>query len=666
MNMKKIQSLVIALGFTMIISGCKSQKNTESTTTEIANQQSQENTSNDSENNKKNFESNSNTNTDLTAVRSNEVYTTFYEYTQEDINSIWDSANAAIIVLDDDHTQTSGSGVSFSDGTLTINRAGTYVLSGTLSNGQVLIDAGKNDIVRLVLNGVTLHNETGPAIYSPKSEKLILILEEGSKNTVSDGSDYIFPDDENEPYAAIFAQNDLSITGVGLLSVAGNCKHGIRSQDILTITGGEINITAVGDALRGRDGVAIQSGIITLEAEGDGIQSNNADDDTKGFVMISGGTFTIKAGSDGIQAQSALTITGGNFQIITGGGSANAPVREDNFRGGWDGRIGRSQPDSNVEVEEDDSISMKGLKAGKQIMITDGKINIDAEDDAIHSNDSLFISNGHLFIQTGDDGIHADATVEISGGEIEIPVCYEGIEGLSVTISGGIISVTAQDDAINAAGGVDNASTRGGPMGGDQFAVNGDIFVRITGGDIELSASHDGIDSNGNIFVEGGSIKINGPSMGMEGAIDLDGSMIVSGGEFITAGSVLSASQDSTQPVIFVSYTGQQSSGSIISIRDKDGNILLEHRSQIAYSQSGFTSPSFIIGETYSLFIDDEKRVDILLESVTTSISDDGSSYSGEMRGGMPRGGSGMPPRGEGIPRGGGGIPPQGENTPLV
>jgi hypothetical protein len=533
-------------------------------------------------------------------------FTCVYDYALEDTDAEWDKATATAVVFDDDAAQISGSGASFADATLIIGQAGTYVLSGTLTGGQVLVDAGENDIVRLVLSGVSLHNEEGPAIYAPTADKTVLILERGTENTVSDGAGY--GNNADEPDAAIFAQDDLSVTGEGRLVVNSAGKHGIRSQDVLAISAGVFDISTAGDALRGRDGVAIQGGDFTLNAGGDGIQSNNDEDGAKGFVIINGGEYIIRAGSDGIQAQSALTVTDGNIQITTGGGSANA---------------------ADAGAAEEESASMKALKAGKLMYIAGGDIVIDAEDDAVHSNGDLIMTAGKLSAQTGDDGFHADAALEILGGVINIPVCYEGIEGLSVTIGGGDTVIAASDDAVNAAGGADSASDRSGPMGRDRFSSNGDIFVRITGGTLDLLASRDGIDSNGDIFFEGGAVKISGPSQGMEGAIDLDGAMLVSGGELITAGSVMNISQESTQAVILVSYGARQASGSVIEIKDAAGEILLEYTSKTDYTMSGFTSPLFKIGEMYSLFIGGEKKTDIKLESLITSTADDGSAYNG-------------------------------------
>jgi len=538
-------------------------------------------------------------------------------YTHEYINASWNENEAAIITLYNSSADIRGSGAVFSGETLRISEAGTYLLSGLLENGQVIIDAGKNDEVRLVLNGVALHNETGPAIYAPKSKEIVLIIEVGTKNTVSSGAA------SSEQNAAIYVQDNLSITGGGLLAVTA-AGHGIRAQDTLNIAGGVITVNSGADALRGRDAVVINGGAFTLEAGGDGIQSNNANSDSAGFIQISGGAFNIKSANDGIQAESVLAITGGVFQITTGSGANNAPVRVESFnRGGW----GRQMP---VQQTAEDSVSMKGLKAGKLVNITGGDITIDAQDDGVHSNDSVVISSGKLSIRTGDDAIHGDSTVIISGGNIDIPLSYEGIEGLSVIISGGNISVAARDDAINAA---DGSLSGGGRMGFGR-PVNENIFVRISGGTLDLYAQHDGIDSNGNIFIEGGTIKISGPSQMMDGAIDFDGNMLVTGGEIITAGSVLGASQNSTQPILFVSYNRQQAFGSVIAIKDARGNTLLEYTSKTTFTYSGFTSPSFKNGETYSLFINGEKRVDVRLSGVISGISDSGGTYSAGRGGG--------------------------------
>jgi hypothetical protein len=179
-----------------------------------------------------------------------------------------------------------------------------------------------------------------------------------------------------------------------------------------------------------------------------------------------------------------------------------------------------------------------------------------------------------------------------------------------------------------------------GNMGGrGGMGVNDKNFIKITGGMIDIYSTGDGIDSNGHIYVEGGIISVSGHSMIAEGTIDADGDIVITGGDIITAGSWENVSSKSTQPLIVLSYSKEQALGSVITIVDSEGYIILEYTSRIAYSRSGFTSDLFKIGETYTLYIDGEPRVDITLNSTITTISDTGGAYDGNGmggRGGMP------------------------------
>jgi hypothetical protein len=422
----------------------------------------------------------------------------------------------------------------FTNGMCRITSGGTYVVSGK-QEGQILIQAAKNDVVVLVLDNLTLHNPNGPAIYAPRAKRVEIILPDGSVNTISDGKHS--DDNSNDNSAVIFVQNDLVISsngaGNGTLNITGNFHHGIRAQDTLTIKSGVFNIKAEGDALRGRDAVIIEAGTFSLTAGGDGIQSNNDVNADRGYVTINGGTFTINAGDDGIQAESAVTVNGGS-----------------------------------------------------------------------------------LTMTVKDDGITAKGSVLITGGTIHVTECYEGIEGLNVTITGGDIDIFSRDDSLNAREyGV--ANTPGRFMMGRR-PTNENIYVRITGGNIHVRAMGDGIDSNNNIFFEGGTLRISGPSMGVEGAIDFDGTMLISGGTLVTAGSVTSVSPQSKQPSLLVAYTQQQQTGALIEIRDSGGKTILDYTAENPFLMSAFTSPDFVIGKTYSLYINKQKVQDItLIDNIT-------------------------------------------------
>jgi len=444
----------------------------------------------------------------------------------------------------------------FSNGIFRITTGGRYVLSGK-HEGQVLIQATRNDVVELVLDNLTLHNPNGPAIYAPRSQRVELILLDGSLNTISDGK---HPNDNNnDSSAVIFVQNDLVISsngaGNGALNIAANFQHGIRAQDTLTIKSGVFNIKAVGDALRGRDAVIVEAGTFSLTAGGDGIQSNNDANAERGYITIYGGTFTINTQDDGIQAESTVTINGGS-----------------------------------------------------------------------------------LTMTVKDDGITAKGSVLITGGTIRITECYEGIEGLNVTIKGGDIDIFSRDDGINAREYVETAANVRGrfTMGRQPMSrqINENIYVRITGGNIHVYAMTDGIDANNNVFLEGGTLRISGPSRGVEGAIDVDGSVFINGGKLITAGSVAGVSAQSRQPAVLITYTQQLPTGALIEIRDTSGNTLLDYTSKNAFLMSGFTSPDFVIGKTYSLYVNRQKVQDITLSGIVTAI---GNSNSNRGMGGRGR-----------------------------
>lgn len=679
-------------------------------------------------------------------VTMNDLPNMTLEPKNHDLKSDWDDATATKINLSGNSATVEGSGATVSGGIITISAEGTYVVSGTLTDGQIIVDVTNEDRIHLILSGADITNQTGAAIHAPQCDKVVLTLADGSNNTVTDGGSnfaYTLVDSE-EPNAAVFVKDDLTINGTGTLTVNAGFNNGIGTKDDLLIVSGNLIINAVNHGIRGNDSVGIMDGTFNITAGNDGIKTSNDKNENKGWVIIQGGTFDIKSQDDGIQAANTLTITGGVFNIMTGGGSANAPARiEERPSGGGMGNRQQNQASNQAQTPVittgEETASMKALKAEKQLNITGGDFTIDAEDDGIHSNNNIFISGGKFSIETGDDGIHADNAVVISGGEINIPVCYEGIEGLSVTISGGDIKIIASDDAINAAGGestghgamrdggqigmpqngMDMETTqkameiiraagtnelteeqlqalydlgltdeqitqmksmaqgggRGGMGGGQRpsmtqgegqqgerssmpqdgqqgmpgggmseprFAVTDGAFIRISGGTLDLWGRTDGIDSNGHVYLEGGTVRINGQSSGAEGALEMDGDFIVTGGELITAGSVYTPSSSSTQPMILLSYTSGQTVGSVITIKDSTGNILLEYTSKVAFTASGFTSPSFKIGETYSVFVNGEKRIDITLSGLTTSIGDDGGAYSTGRSGGMGgRGGIG-------------------------
>ena len=366
------------------------------------------------------------------------------------------------------------------EGDLTITEAGTYLLSGSYE-GMILIEAGEEDKVQLVLENAELRNEDGPAIYVRCADKVFLTAAEGTVNTISDGADYTLVDEDSTLDAAVFSRADLSINGTGTLTITGNYKHAVVSKDDLVVTARDLTVIAQNVGLNGKDCVKLSGAALSITAGSDGIRSDNGTDAEKGFISIVDSTVSIVSGKDGIQAETVFTAENAAVTISAGGGSADAAE------------------------------SCKGVKAGASVTIDGGVWQIDSRDDAIHAEGSLLIRGGDFTLQSGDDGIHANEKVEIAGGRLSI-TAYEGIEGTYVLISGGEISIAASDDGINAA----RKSSAWAPT------------VEISGGTVSITmgpGDTDGIDANGSLIISGGTISISGSS-----PFDYDGSASFTGG----------------------------------------------------------------------------------------------------------------------------------------
>jgi len=515
------------------------------------------------------------------------------EYDSDDLDSSVSSSDMSIIKLEGDSISFEGSGAIVSGNTITIVSAGVYNISGTLIDGQIIVDTEDEETVVLILNGADIACSTSAPIYIVSAEKTVITLADGTENYVIDGDSYIVEDAESdEPNAAIFSKDDLTINGNGSLTVNANYNNGIASKDDLKITGGRITVNAVNDGIKGRDSIAIKDGIITVNAGSDGMQSNNDEDAERGYISIEGGTLNIIAGMNGIQAQTRLIVSGGDIAIITGG-SVNSSSSDT-----WG--MGRNPNDTSSSSDD----SAKGLKAGVDITIDGGTINIDSSDDSIHSNDSITINGGDILLASGDDGVHSDSTLEINGGNLNITKSYEGIESAVLTINDGNIHIVARDDGINGAGGADGSSTNGRP-GQNNFILSGDYHLYVNGAYIVIDATGDGIDVNGSIDMTGGVVIINGPTSNMNSPLDYLGAFNITGGFLIAAGSAGMAqapSTSSSQYSVMLVFQSPQAANTMIHIEAENGEGTLTFVPTKEYQSVVLSSPELENGSTYTVY----------------------------------------------------------------
>ena len=490
------------------------------------------------------------------------------EYDPEDLNSDFEDKDISYISLEGDAIIFEGSGATVIGTVVTITSAGTYSISGSLNDGQIIVDTQDAESVVLVLNGMDITSAASAPLYIRNAEKTVISLADGTENYVTDGAAYIFENAEiDEPNAAVFSKDDLTINGDGSLIVTANYNNGIAGKDDLKITGGNITVNAVNDGIKGWDSIAVKAGTITVNAGGDGMQSKNAEDTAKGYIAIENGMFNVIAGLDGIQAETRLNISAGDFTITSGGGSTNA--------------AGMSSAES-----------ANGIKAGVDLAITGGTFNIDSVDDALLSNNSLTIDNGNFMLKSGDDGIHSEYSLTINGGDVSVLQSFEGLESAVITINDGNVHLVTSDDGLNA--------TSGG--GGGQ--VDGSYFY-INGGYVLIDASGDGLDSNGTAIMTGGVVIVQGPAFQGNGPLDVNGEFEISGGFLIAAGSAgmpETPSTSSTQNSIALVLDSTMPGGTIIHIERMDGEDILTYESPKDFQLFVFSSPELQGNTTYNIF----------------------------------------------------------------
>ncbi len=440
---------------------------------------------------------------------------TLTSFSDEDIADMFTDRD-----LDYDYDESTATSISLDDETITISEEGVYILSGSISDGQVIVEASDSAKIQLVLDGVTINSSSSAAIYVILADKVFITLADNSDNTLSTSGEYVDTDDEGVD-AVVYSKSDITFNGTGTLTINATYGHGIEAKDDIAFTSGTYIITSKNHGINANDSIRIVNADFTIDSGKDGMQCENSDDTSKGYIYIASGTFTINSVADCMDASSCLQIDGGEFDL-TGGNGYEGVLNSITVGEGSSG---------SVMATDTLEYSMKCIKAGT-IIFNDGIFNLSAYEDTIHSNGDLTMNGGEFYIVTGDDAIHADYDLTINDAIIEIEYGYEGIEGDNITINGGTISVIVLDDGINA------GSSSG--------------TLTITGGDIYVACQGDGFDSNGDFEMTGGNVVLDVSAIYTAGDSEID----VTGSVSYTGGSIVDENGDE------VSTSGSSSSSS--------------------------------------------------------------------------------------------------------
>ena len=532
----------------------------------------------------------------------------------------------------------------------TITSAGSYILTGAYAG--ITVSVGNGETAHLFLNNATISGGAGIAISSTnKKSTLIITACENTENEVASKGD-----DVN----AIHVKGTLKINGTGTIKVSAK-KNGIKVSKGLSIADSTINLTAGNHALSARFIETENAKINVLSAEKDALNAE-CDDETQeftlneGYVSLKNSKIIASVSGDGIQADTFVYITGGSVDIETSAtfvsysaeSMATYDLSEDDFRYIKSGDTYKKVADDVATKGARYAMiqSAKGIKCGEIkyeidgteyvvtkntnyfIVIDGARVKIDSSDDAIHTNSgNVLIKGGALDLTTLDDGIHADELVKIDGGEITVNGAYEGIEGAYVEIGGGTIYITASDDGINA------ASDDGINAASDDESVNEHII--ISGGTITVDASGDGLDSNGTIYVTGGTLIVYGPTTGADTGLDADGGILIDGGNVFVATTKemieIPASNSKSNVLVYGVNTVQ--AGSEIILTNADGGEMVRITLKKQAQAIILSTPELATNGTYSLYADENLLASF---SVTDTITAIGVRSNGRQGGNPP------------------------------
>lgn len=550
-------------------------------------------------------------------------------FTERDNKIEYDEAKAVTIKLNGGAATASSNSVKISGSKITITEEATYVVSGELNDGMLIVDAPDTAKLQIVLSGANITSKTSAALYILEADKVFLTLADGTTNTLANGGTFTATQDNNID-AALFSKQDLTMNGKGSLTVTSPAGHGVVCKDDLVITGGTYAVNSSSHGLDANDSIRIANATLNIDAGKDAIHAENNDDASLGFVYIASGTIRAEAEGDGIAAGAYMQIANGTIDLLAGGGAENGnKASSGNYGGFMGGGHGGMRPggNQNSTTTTEDKVSMKGLKAKNSMLISGGNITINSADDSVHSDVSVIINGGTFIIASGDDAIHAEDTLTVTAGKIDISESYEGLEALHIDVQGGDIKLKASDDGLNAAGGTDQSGTEGGRdgmfgggpggMGGGKpggmgghgggMSANSNGSIKISGGTLYINSSGDGLDANGTLEISGGHTTVVGPTQGDTATLDYDKSGIITGGTFIGTGAqgMAQTFSDSKQGVVAISV-GNQSAGTKILLKDKSGNTIIEHSPELNFAVVILSSPDIKKGDTYIVSVGSE------------------------------------------------------------
>ena len=565
--MKNMISFILSLSIAAcLLSGCSSSSNSTAATKSLSSE--------------KNSETSENSDADFSQSDDD-------MFTERDLDDSYDESGSVSVQLNGDTASASSDSVKISDSTVTITEEAVYIISGTLEDGMIIVDADDSAKIQLVLDGTQITSSSSAPLYILEADKVFVTLAENSENTLENGGSFTAIDDSNID-AAVYSRQDLTLNGSGSLTVSSPAGHGIVSNDDLVLTGGTYTVTSSSHGLKANDSIRVTGNTsITASAGKDGFHAENDEDTSLGFIYFSGGSVNVEAEGDGISAGSYMQITDGSFDILAGGGSENAAKESSDSWGDFKGGRGGGQfrgdggqprnmtppdsslPDGAEPPDADTSLPDGAEPSDADTALPDGAEPPDA-DTALHRNmaapvsplsaqepisdssqtdteddsstsmkglkvsSDLMISGGTFTINSADDSVHSNTSIALKGGSFEIASGDDAFHADdSLTVSDSSVNVTESYEGMEAL----HLSIQGGDITliSDDDGLNaagGTDASGVTGGRDAMFGQGGMASSDGTITISGGTIDITASGDG----IDANGSLEISGGNITVTG----------------------------------------------------------------------------------------------------------------------------------
>ena len=526
--------------------------------------------------------------------------------TDRDLEGTWEEDGATKISLSDDGCAVDGAGAVADGTTVTITAGGTYVLTGQMSAGQVVVNAD-GEKVQLVLDGASVTSTDSAAILARAAKKVWLTLADGTQNKLATSGSFA-EDDEYSIDGAVWCKSDLTINGTGALKVSSAEGHGIVCKDELALVSGDVEVEAARHAVQAQDAACVVAGTWSLTAGTDGIHCGDDDDAEKGSVLIVGGTVSIDAASDGVDAANVLEVDGGEVTVSAGDDGLHSE-RALQVDGGT------------VTVTK----SYEGLE-GSTVTVNGGVIDVTSSDDGVNAAGD----------PTGDSS--AEATdAGASGPEAAAGQPEDPMGGGQAPAGDGRAPEDADAQAPTSTGQAPADAGGQAPGAGGDMDYDSTAQVTINGGKLTIQAGGDGIDSNGDLTVTGGETYVFGPVSDGDGSLDFAGTGTITGGVVMCAGSSGMAQNfgdASTQGSMLVSASGQ--AGDAIQLVDEDESVVASCEARTSYSCVLVSAPGVESGKTYTLTCGDassEITMDGLVYSNVDRVQAGGPGSAGKPQG---------------------------------